>query len=103
MVRSAHGSDRRGFVYFPVVAQDDDLPQMTRPAHVGKDAWEIRLSEYQTALALYESVIAAIGDRVRHALLPTSDQQRAERVTHDALMIAREALLTLYRHPTTRH
>jgi len=85
------------------VEQEDGLPELTRPDHVSKEAWETCLSDYQTALVRYESAVSATDDRVRQGLLPTTGHQEAERVAHDALAIARGVLLDLYRHPTGRH
>ena len=85
------------------VDQDNDLPQLTRPNHISEQAWQSCLSDYHTALAQYESALAASDNQMRQGLLPTTDNQEAERVAHDALVIARGALLDLYHHPTGRH
>jgi len=89
--------------YTSVVALDDDLPQLSRPDHVNERDWEIRLSDYDTALARYDSAVAAIANEMRQGLLPTGAHQQAERAAQNALALARGALLSLYRHLTERH
>ena len=85
------------------VARHDDFPQLTRPDHVNEEAWQTYLSDYHTALAQYESAVAATNNQVRQGLWPTTDDQEAERVAHNSLEIARGVLLDLYHHPNGRH
>jgi hypothetical protein len=83
--------------------QYEHSPQLSRPRHVDEWEWEIRLSDYDTALARYDSAVAAIDNQMSQGLVPTRSHQQAERAAQNALSLARGALLSLYRHPTTRH
>jgi len=86
-----------------VMAQEDDLPYLTRPNHVNERAWRICLRGYQTALARYETAVAATDNQICEGLSPTSDQEQAEHIAYGDLSIARAVLLRLSRTPATRH
>ena len=85
------------------VAQDDDLPQLARPAHVSEQAWRLCLSAYQTALARYQSAVTANSEQMRDGALPTSDHEYEERLAYDDLATARAMLLDLCKHPNELH
>ena len=82
------------------MAYDDDLPPLTKPAHVEEEEWAARLGDYIAALAVYNRTLTGVSDHLHRGERPTDDEWRAERIAHDLLADARAALLELCRHTT---